>query len=101
MERVNFVQTDEDGPNDYLSDLVRNGALEEPAAGIARQMIDRGVDSLTDNQWYAFSRGMEHYYVEECTRCASGIPWSEMAGAVDNGGYCGYCSHMMEKAMRE
>ena len=101
MERHNFYQTDEDGPNDYLTDLINSGALAGPAAGIARQLIDKGIDSLSDRQWLAFRTGMEPYFVEECVRDANNIPWSEMADAVDNGGYCGYCSHMRDKLFRE
>lgn len=39
--------------------------------------------------------------VEECQRCACDIPWSEMLEALDNGGYCNYCQHMMEKLENE
>jgi len=33
----------------------------------------------------------------ECSRCASPIPPSELAAALDNGGNCGYCDHMENK----
>lgn len=74
--------------------------LEQPARGITLQVIDEGVDSLSEKQEHVFDRYViGEYAVENCTKCGCSIPWSEKADAYDNGGYCGWCEHMRQKAL--
>ena len=63
--------------------------------------LDKGYDNLSDKQKYVFNKMIRNNSVEECQRCACDIPWSEMLEALDNGGYCNYCQHMMEKLENE
>lgn len=89
--------------NDYLeflNQLIEFDIIDEdtPAYGITKMVIDGRVNELSLAQWNTFVKYVaDEYYVDECTRCAATIPWSEMLEALANGGYCGYCVHMMEK----
>lgn len=98
MKTERFAEEDFEG---FVEDLIKSGRLEEKEEGIAKRMLDRGYDSLSDKQKYVFDKAIEENYVEECKRCACDIPWSEMLEALDNGGYCNYCQHMMEKLESE
>lgn len=83
----------------YVSDLLDSERLDgEVVIGIAKQIIDRGVSSLTPNQKITFIRYglLLDNYVDECNRCTLEIPWSEMLFALDDG-FCAYCRHMIEK----
>lgn len=94
MKKERFI---EDDFEDFVEDLVKSGRLDDKEAGIAKRMLDKGYDSLSEKQKYVFDKMIKNNSVEECKRCACDIPWSEMLEALDNGGYCNYCQHMMEK----
>lgn len=89
-ERQSFVQT-----------LLERDLLTGSAAGVARQYVDRGDASLSKNQRHVLDEAVEEHRVQECSRCATDIPWSEQAEALDNGGLCGYCAHMADKIMQD
>jgi len=92
---------EEDFP-DFLKQLIQLKMIEGKAAGIAAKVIDDGIDSLSEKQRYVFNKEIiEHYYVERCERDDIEIPWCEMLEALDNGGLCAWCDHMVEKAMAE
>lgn len=98
MNKERFVEEDFEG---FVEDLIKSGRLDDKTEGIAKRMLDKGYDSLSDKQKYVFNKAIEENYVEECQRCACDIPWCEMLEALDNGGYCNYCQHMMEKLENE
>ena len=85
----------------YLEELVAVNRIEdEVALGISKFIIANSPKELTDKQWYTFlEKGLMDNYVEDCERCTTTIPWSEMFGAVymNEDYYCGYCRHMQEK----
>lgn len=85
----------------FVQELVENGRLEGMEAGIAKQMIDRGYDSLTSKQKYIFDKAINKYNVKECSQCGCDIPWSERLEASYNGGLCNYCQHLKEKMENE
>lgn len=85
----------------FVRDLVNSGRLEDKEAGIAKRMLDKGYNSLSVKQKYVFDKTIRNNTVKECHRCSCDIPWCEMLEAIDNGGYCGWCQHMMEKADKE
>lgn len=71
--------------------------LEQPALGIALQVLDRGLSSLTDKQHYVFERYVvEEHATAKCSLCSHRIPWSEMYQARDTG-LCGYCEKTLSK----
>lgn len=94
MKKNRYYEEDFEG---FLEQLINSGRLDDKQAGIAKFMIDNGYDALSDKQKYVFDHMIANNTVNECTRCAIDIPWSEMLEALDNGGYCNYCQHMMEK----
>lgn len=92
---------DEEDFNSFVEQLIQSGRLNETESGIAKYYLDKGFSKLSDKQKFVFNRAIENNYVIECARCAMDIPWCEMLEALDNGGYCNYCQHMMEKIENE
>ena len=98
MKETRFLEDDFEG---FVQDLINSGRLEEKEAGIAKRMLDKCYDSLSEKQRYVFDKAIENNSVKECKRCGCDIPWCEMLEALDNGGFCNYCQHMMEKIDKE
>lgn len=88
----------------YVDDLLRLDYLDDPIVeGIARQIIGRGVDSLTNKQINTFIEvGLikKDNYLNECAQCSNEIPWCEMLIALEDG-CCSYCSHGLAKLEKE
>ncbi|MCY6372796.1 hypothetical protein [Clostridium ganghwense] len=85
---------------DFLQELLDYDMVEKctPAYGITKMIIDGRYNELSSTQWNVFVNHVaKENYVEECKRCHNSIPWCEMVAALDNGGYCGYCNHLIEK----
>ena len=91
----------EEGFNGFVEELIKSSRLEGKEAGIAKQMLDKGYDSLSEKQKFVFDKAIENNTIDECQRCGEDIPWCEMFEALDNGGYCSYCQHVMEKMNEE
>lgn len=87
--------------NGFVEELIDSSRLEGKEAGIAKLMLDKGYGSLSDKQKFVFDKAIENNSVDECKRCGEDISWCEMLEALDNGGYCCYCQHMMEKMNEE
>ena len=98
---MKVIRYNEDDFEGFVQDLINTGRIEEKEAGIAKLMLDKGYDALSDKQKYVFDKMINENSVEECKRCAIDIPWCEMLEALENGGYCNYCQHMMEKIEQE
>ena len=94
MNKDRYTEEDFEG---FLEQLIDSGRLDSKQAGIAKFMIDKGYDALSDKQKYVFDHIIADNTVGKCKRCAIDIPWCEMFETLDNGGYCNYCHHMMEK----
>lgn len=98
MRRERYFEEDFNG---FVEGLINSSRLEGKEAGIAKQMLDKGYDSLSEKQKFVFDRAIENNTVDECKFCGADIPWGEMLAALDNEGYCGHCQHMMEKMNEE
>lgn len=86
---------DDDGFTEFVEQIVRNDHLDGAAKGIALQVIDRGIDSLSSAQLAVFERHvMDEFHYESCERCSNSIPWSEQYDAYHNGGFCSYCDQV-------
>src|SRR5687768_750314 len=87
----------EGGLDALLQVLLLEGEISHAvSAGIARQVIDQGVGSLSAAQ----ERVFRMYVLEPlcdvpCARCGSAMPYGEVIGARENGGYCGWCDDQM------
>lgn len=91
----------EEGLSAFVEELIDSNRLEGMEAGIAKLMLDKGYDSLSEKQRYIFDKLIENHTIDEYQRCGVDIPWCEMLETFVNGGYCGYCQHMMEKINEE
>ncbi|HGN0598160.1 TPA: hypothetical protein ACKRJ1_001176 [Pseudomonas aeruginosa] len=89
---------DDDGFSEFLSQLL--GQLDGPAEGITRQVIDKGLDSLSAKQKVVFDRDVMSLVPGKCSRGCD-IPWSEKYEAIDNGGLCSWCAKMKESADKD
>lgn len=98
MKKDNYYDDEFKG---FVQALIDSGRIEGKEAGIAKCMLDKGYDALSDKQKYVFDKMIENNTIAECKRCGCDIPWSEMLEALDNGGYCNYCQYMMEKIDKE
>ena len=88
--------------NGYLNELIDLEMVEDTALGITKKVMHEGVDSLSSKQLYILKTfAVGHNYQESCERCVSEIPWCEMVEALDNGGLCSWCWHMLEKSKSE
>lgn len=85
----------------YVQELINAGRLEDKELGIAKRMLDKGYDSLSDKQKFVFDKAIENNMIESCQRCGCDIPLCEMLEALYNGGLCNYCQHMKEKMDKE
>ena len=94
------IDLETDGLTAYLSWLLEKGCIQEftTAAGITRQVIARGVESLTAKQLEVFEEVvvpcLGH---QDCTRCGCPISWPDMIQVGSNGGMCAYCAHQAQK----
>lgn len=89
---------EDDGFTDFLQEIIDMEALEGAALGITKIVIDKGREALSTKQDYVFQKQvLDEFTVDECKRCSCDIPWCEMSSAYDNGGFCSYCNHMMNK----
>lgn len=98
MKQLRYNEEDFEG---FVQDLINTKRIEGKEAGIAKQMLDKGYGSLSDKQVFVFEKMIENNSIDECKRCGCDIPWCEMLEALDNGGYCNYCQHMIEKVEKE
>lgn len=94
MDKMRFLEDDFKG---YLEQLIELGRLEPMQSGITKFVIDEGYDSLSPKQRKVFDYMVDKNTVSSCQRCGTDIPWCEMLEALDNGGFCSYCQHMIEK----
>lgn len=78
----------EEGFSAFVEELIDSNRLEGMEAGIAKLMLDKGYDSLSEKQRYIFDKSIENHTIDECQRCGVDIPWCEMLEARVNGGYC-------------
>lgn len=92
MEKRRYLEEDFDG---FIQELVNGKRLSDSKEeGIAKLVIDKGYDSLSDKQRLVFGKSISHYVYDECTRCGLEIPWSEMSAAEHNGGMCSWCQQL-------
>ena len=81
--------------NNFIKELIDNKRLNDSKEeGIAKLVIDKGFDSLSDKQKFVFEEAISHYVYDECSRCGLEIPWIEMSAAEDNGRMCSWCQQL-------
>ena len=87
---------------DFIQELIDGNELEDAALGVAKLFVDKGEEAFSEKQKHVFDNHVvKQNTIEECKKCSNDIPWCEMYHALDNGGYCSYCWHMVQKEKRE
>lgn len=95
MEKINYEGEDFE---DFLKELIENNRLfESKEVGIAKLIIDKGFNSLSEKQQFVFESSVSRYVFSECSRCHLEILWCEMSLAEDNGGQCSWCNQLGNK----
>ena len=62
----------------FLQELVNYGHLEDTHAGIARQVIAQGEESLSSKQWLILAKYVfSEFYSEICLRCQREPEWGK------------------------
>jgi hypothetical protein len=80
---------------DFIKELIDNKKLNDSKEeGIAKLVVDKGFDFLSDKQKITFEKAISYYIYDKCNRCGEDIPWCEMSAAEDNGGLCSWCQQL-------
>ena len=75
--------------------------LEEEAAGITKQVITHGLNSLSETQLYVFKTYVvDEWLMRRCKCGKHGVEEKERIGLWVNDGYCGRCANRMDKDAR-
>ncbi len=81
---------------EILKVLVEQGALKDPALGIAKQVLDKGVDSLSGKQQYVYDTIIAKRFKMECSLCHEDMETNDIPFALMEGDrLCGHCRHRL------
>lgn len=81
--------------NGFITELIDGDRFNDSKEdGIAKLVVDKGYETLSDRQKFVFDNSISHFIYDECSRCFLEIPWTEMSGAEDNGGMCSWCQQL-------
>jgi hypothetical protein len=82
--------------NAILQHLVDSGQIQGPARGIARQVIARGENTLSQRQEWVFNTQVRAQYITRaCRLCEDLIPLSEVVDSWSNGDLCANCARIL------
>ena len=82
----------------FIHELINNEILEHSAEiGVANYIDKNGTNLLSDPQIKVLKIILNKYANENCNRCGTNIPLSEIIESLDNGGYCNSCAYNMSK----
>jgi hypothetical protein len=97
MRSIEIEQESAEG--EVLEYLIAYDLLEGPALGIAKQVLSKGTESLTEKQEYIYQRFVaDKYFSLECDRCSTPMPTCEVVYALTEGDdLCAWCRHMKAK----
>jgi len=96
MFDVDAANENESTVQEILGYLLETDSLDGAARGIARQVIDKGLGSMSERQQVVFDRYISDYLIFECSRCHSSFPAGEVVDAVADGdGLCSWCKKMV------
>ena len=101
----NAMIENEDNGNliEFLEELLRQDVFTGALSGIAKQVIDKGEDSMNDKQRAVVERFVKNYKQQnECERCGNGnISSLTDYIFISENGLCPMCEHDREKFMRD
>jgi hypothetical protein len=94
-EKMDTSRYSEEGFESFLQELIENNRLSDSKEeGIAKLVIDKGFDALSEKQKFVFEKSISYCVFDKCARCGCEIPWSEMSAAEDNGALCSWCQQL-------
>jgi len=88
----------------FLKELDEREELQGAAAGIAKKIIDKGVNSITNNQKDVIYRIVENYKkYNTCEQCSNGNVYdlTDYIHIRYEGGLCPQCYNEREQFMNE
>ena len=75
--------------------------LDKEPSGITKQVITKGLGSLSGNQPYVFkTHVVEKWLMKKCKCGNHEVEGIELIGVWENDGYCSRCADRMEKDAR-
>ena len=85
--------------DEFLETLLKQDRLVDPACGVAKLVLSKGEDVLTEKQRFVYEKHVLGSFAKlTCKRCLNPIPLNEAICALeDNDGYCGYCADKMSR----
>ena len=95
MEELDDFDNDMECVAKYILD---NDLAEGAVEGIAKQLLDRGWNSLSEKQAAVFQKHAIPLATVKCADCNDPIPFSELEFGE---GRCSWCQHQKEKRDRE
>ena len=98
---IDQILENEEKIMDLLRQLIASGRLNGTEAGIAKQVLEKGYNSLTKKQKYVFDNAIKKNTESKCKQCGGVIPWDEMLEALENGGLCSDCTHFNDEIDKE
>jgi len=85
----------DEGFCEYLEVIV-DDLDDSQVKGIAKQLFDKGVTTLSEKQEYTLKNGISDYILEKCPNCGEEINFADMPFAVDNN-LCNSCQQDWDK----
>ena len=83
------------GPLNYL---IQRSMIDDHAAGVTRQVIAKGLNSLTEKQAYIFrTHVVDEWLIRKCPRCQAELSGDDLILAWENKGFCSYCVDKMSE----
>jgi len=83
---------------EYLKALIDQELITGAAAGITKQVIDKGEGSLSGGQVSTFDTHVRKPFLSpKCSQCGASLDFSEATNSLDNGGLCQSCEYDVGK----
>ena len=91
MGQIKNAYMEDGGLKDYLEKRIQSGDLNSMQIGIAKIVIDNGIDKLSDKQKYVFDNYIDIEDEDlECPICQTFVPSSDL---LKNNGMCDWCAN--------
>lgn len=85
---------------EFLKFLLREKCIEGAAAGIAQQVVSKGLSSLSDKQRAVLQKQVLNIYTQTtCPECGNDLAWDEMYWYVTD--ECPRCAEISDRMQRD
>lgn len=83
----------------YLKSIVEN-IDDNILKGISKQVIAKGLNTLSEKQRFVFESGISEYVMDRCPECREEITFEDMSIAIYDG-KCALCNFRQAKLEKE